>query len=629
MPIPDRSYELGKRLQNIIRPPPKITISEWAEKERVVSSEETSTPGDWHSDRAPYTVGIMDAISDPKVERVVVWSGAQMGKTNAGILNPIGYYITYDPCPIMVVQPTVAMGETFSGKRLTPMLRDTPCLRGKVAPEKTRSPDNKILEKSFPGGYIVIAGANSAPSLKSRPVRVVLFDEVDEAPDNLAGQGDPVELAVARTYAFPNRKIVLTSTCTIKGKSRIEAAYNDSTRERWTHQCPACKEWSQFSWRRLDFETMKMSCPFCEGTYSRREWEAGGGMWVAENPEHSTKGFHVNALDSQLEWEQLVAKWAEAQQLAKKGNYSKLITFINTILAETWEIKGEVVESHALETRREVYNAELPDGVCVLTLGVDTQDNRLAYEVVGWGLGFESWGIEYGEIFGDPRQGEVWNRIDDLLARTWAYGNGKRIRISRAAVDTGGHCTPSVYAYCKARQSRGVYPIKGQGGDRLPLIRPSKESREKGLFIVGIDGIKADTLSWLKIGRPGDGYCHFPKDKDDIPVNGYDANFFTMLTAEKRVVVQNKKGFSSYEWHKEAGARNEAFDTRNYARAALRIMSPKDDSMLKRIFLGEPWAASGTSDVQAKRSAEPVSQNAKPKKKGNRNKRARDAGIVL
>jgi phage terminase large subunit GpA-like protein len=625
MPRPKKSYVLGKCLLSVLQPPPKITISEWAEKERVVSSEETSVPGDWHSDRAPYTVGIMDAISDPKIEQVVVMCAAQMGKTNAGILNPIGYYITYDPCPIMVVQPTIAMGETFSGKRLTPMLRDTPCLRGKIAPEKSRSPDNKILEKSFPGGYIVIAGANSAPSLKSRPVRVVLFDEVDEAPDNLAGQGDPVELAFARTNAFPNRKKVLTSTPTVKGKSRIEAAYNDSSRERWSHQCPKCKEWAPFSWRRLDFVTMKMSCPSCNGVYSRREWEAGGGRWVAENPEHNIKGFHVNALDSQLAWDSLVEKWADAKRLAKKGDYSKLITFINTILAETWEIKGEVVESHVLETRREIYNAEVPNGVCVLTMGVDVQDNRLAYEVVGWGLGFESWGIEYAEIFGDPRLPDVWNRIDDLLARAWSYGNGKRLRISRVAVDTGGHMTPQVYAYCKARQSRGVYPIKGQGGDKLPLTRPSKESREKGLFIVGVDGVKADILSWLKIGQPGDGYCHFPKDKDDIPIRGYDAVYFEMLTAEKRVFVQNKKGFGVYEWHKAAGARNESFDCRVYARAALRIMSPKDDVMLKRIYMAEPWA----EQTEEKKSAVTPEPGRRKKQVAGKNRIARGKGVEL
>jgi phage terminase large subunit GpA-like protein len=258
-------------------------------------------------------------------------------------------------------------------------------------------------------------------------------------------------------------------------------------------------------------------------------------------------------------------------------------------------------------------------------MGVDVQDNRLAYEVVGWGLGFESWGIEYAELFGDPRREDVWKRVDELLARAWSYGNGKRIRISRVAVDTGGHMTPSVYAYCKARQSRGVYPIKGQGGDKLPLTRPSKESREKGLFLVGVDGIKADILSWLKIGQPGDGYCHFPKDNDDIPIRGYDATYFEMLTAEKRVFVQNKKGFGVYEWHKAAGARNESFDCRVYARAALRIMSPKDDIMLKRVYMAEPWAGQ-SEENKAVVTSEP---NKRKKQVAGRNKIARGKGIEL
>jgi phage terminase large subunit GpA-like protein len=234
-------------------------------------------------------------------------------------------------------------------------------------------------------------------------------------------------------------------------------------------------------------------------------------------------------------------------------------------------------------------------------------------------------GGQHFKIYGDPRRGEVWNRLDDLLARAWSYGNGKRLRISRAAVDTGGHMTPEVYRYCKARQSRGVYPIKGQAGDKLPLTRPAKQSREKGLFIVGVDGIKADILSWLKVGTPGDGYCHFPKDSDDIPVQGYDAVYFEMLTAEKRVIVQNKKGFPVYEWHKAAGARNESFDCRVYARAALRIMSPKDDIMLKRIHIAEPWAGQ-VKEKGAVITPEP----AKRKKLGvSKNRIAQGMGVEL
>jgi len=626
MTVPQNTKKLSSRLLNVLRPPPKLTISQWAEKERVVSSEETSAPGPWFADRAPYTVGIMDAISDNTVEKIVVEAGAQMGKTNAGIMNPIGYYITHDPCPIMVVQPTIAMGTTFSGKRLTPMLRDTPCLRGKVSSEKSRSSENKILEKSFPGGYIVIAGANSAPSLKSRPVRIVLFDEVDEAPPDLAGQGDPVELAFARTNAFPNRKIVLTSTPTVKGRSRIDAAFNDSSKGRWSHKCPKCGEWSQFKWKRLVFDCMKMTCPHCGELFTRQEWEEGGGMWVEENPDHPVKGFHVNALDSQMTWDELVVKFAEAVQLSKKGDHSKLITFTNTILAETWEYRGEVVEAHALEAKREVYNAELPDGVCVLTMGVDVQNTRLAYEVVGWGMGFESWGIEYAEIFGDPQQWDVWNRLDEVLNRTWSYRNGKRLRITRAAVDTGFK-TNYVYTYCKAREGRGVYAIKGDTRNRQQLTRPSKNKKELSLFIVNVDMIKKDVTTWLRIGKPGDGFCHFPKAKDDIPVNGYDTVYFDMLTTEKEIPIQNKKGFTVYEWRKVAGERNESFDCRIYARAALNIMSSKEEIMLRNIFLTMPWAetdASGTNET-------PVVDNkpAKPKKVIDRNKLAREKGIYL
>ena len=353
----------------------------------------------------------------------------------------------------------------------------------------------------------------------------------------------------------------------------------------------------------------------------------GGGKWIAENPEHETRGFHVNALDSQTTWEELMKKWAEAQKASKAGDNSKLITFVNTILAETWEERGEAVESHILETRREVYNAPLPDGVCILTMGVDVQDNRLAYEIVGWGLGFESWGIEYSEIFGDPRQGEVWNSLDLLLAKAWTYGNGKRIQIKRVAVDTGGHMTPQVYAYCKARQTRGVYPIKGQGGDRIPLTRPSSnKGRERGLFIVGVDGIKSDIVSWLKVKQAGNGYCHFPKDNDGIAINGYSADYFEMLTSEKRIPIRDKKGFLRYEWHKPAGKRNEGFDCRVYARAALRILSQNDDMMLKRIYVAEPWASASTANESGGNIVTPTKNK---KTLGNKNQRARENGIYL
>jgi phage terminase large subunit GpA-like protein len=590
------TVQLFSNLSKALTPPPKITIDEWAEKHRILSSEETASPGPWFNDSRPYLVEIMRAISDINTEQVVVLTASQLGKSSACILNTLGYHISYDPCPIMIIQPTVDMAETFSSKRLSPMLRDSAILRDKMPPEKAKTTGNTMLEKSFPGGYVVLAGANSAPSLVARPIRILLFDEVDQAPLDLAGQGDPVKLAKVRTTSFPNRKIVLTSTPTIKGRSRIEKAYNNSTKERWIHQCPSCGEWSQFNWQLLNFESLKMACAYCNTDHTRTEWLKNGGKWLAQNPEHEVRGFHINALDSLLTWNELINEWLEAQETAKRGDFELLKVFINTRLAETWEERGEVVEGHKLEETREVYKAELPDGVCILTMGVDVQDNRLAYEVVGWGLGYESWGIEYGEIWKDPKLGGVWDDIDALLERPFSYANGKTLKIARAAVDTGGHLTPQVYAYCRARYSRGVIAIKGQGGDKLPLIRPSKTNAEKGLFLVGVDGIKSDLFTWLKSGIMGEGLCHFPKKLDGMSARGYITDYFTMLTAEKKVYVRNRNtGFGKYEWHKEAGKRNESLDCRVYARAALRICSARDDLLLSNLNQKALWLNNGVT----------------------------------
>jgi phage terminase large subunit GpA-like protein len=616
-------------LWQLLKPAPDLKVWEWAENDRILSSQETSSPGPWDNDRTPYLVEIMDRLTDPTVSKIVIVAGRQMGKSTV-FLNFLGYLICVNPTPVIIIQPTGELAEKFSKTRVANMFRDTPALKGLVPDDKSRDTSNKILYKECVGMFLILTGANSTAGIISMPVPILYFDEIDQYPVDLSGQGDVISIAEKMQTNFPNKKSIYTSTPTIKGLSRIMAAFETSSKNRWSHKCPSCGQWFQFSWRRLNFETMKMGCPYCENSFTRQEWEAGGGMWVVEDPKARVIGYHINALDhSTITWSELVEEFAEANAEVKKGNYSLLITFINSRLAEPWEPTGEVVETHALERRREVYSAELPDGVCVLTMGVDTQDNRLAYEVVGWGEGFESWGIEYAEIFGDPRQGVVWNQIDELLSRTWSYGNGKRIRISRVAIDTGGHMTPQVYAYCRARQSRGVFPIKGWPGDKFPLTRPSKKSREKGLFLVGVDGVKADLMSWLNLGNPGDGYCHFPKDKDDIPVKGYDANYFEMLTAEKRILRKDKKGFSRYEWIK-VGVRNESFDCRVYARAALRILWSNDTVMLKRYHLREPWAPSLEQLENKGRTNEvAVIKTTKKKAQASKNKRARERGIEL
>ena len=626
------TVELFSSLMQILRPPPKLTISEWAEQNRIMSREESSTPGPWRNDVSPYLTEIMDAISDYSTRDVVMMTASQMGKS-VTLQNTIGYYVDCDPCPIMMVQPTIELAESFSGKRIAPMIRDTPVLREKFPDEKSRSSGNTIKEKSFPGGYLVMAGGNSAASLKSRPVRICAVDEVDELPRDIDGQGDPVKLVGVRMTRFANRKRILASTPTIKGMSRIETAYEDSTQEKWSHKCPDkdCGEYAPFVWTRLDFATLKMTCPTCGTAHSRGEWTRAGSKWVADNPDHPVRGFHVTALDNPtLTWQELIDEFAEANRRSKTGDHSALIAFINTRLAETWELPGEVVEAHALMDKREIYAAEVPDGVVVLTMGVDVQNTRLAYEVVGWGAGFESWGIEYGEIWGDPRQGDVWNKIDDLLARKFTYASGKALTISRAAVDTGGHMTTQVYTYCYARESRGVYAVKGDKGDKIPLKRPGKaKGSPVKLFMAGVDGIKASIYSWLRVGNPGAGYCHFPMSKDrdsetleNLSVRGYDANYFAMLTAEKRIATKNARGYTEYVWTLPSGARNEALDCRVYARVALNIAQQHEEKWLAQMSARMPWVGESEDDSSTLKKI-------KSKQKRDRNAAAPRADIVV
>lgn len=591
--IPDNTLSLARKLCALLKPPPDITLSKWADGYRRLSTEGSAEPGQWRTSRAPYQKGIMDAISDRETERVVIMSCSQIGKTDAAILNPIGYYMDYDPAPIMVVQPTIAMGETFSKERLAPMLRDTPALQGKVGSVRSRTGENTILEKSFPGGYIVIAGANSAASLASRPVRVLLFDEVDRAPESAGTEGDPVELAMVRTTTFWQRKIVLTSTPTIKGSSRIEQLYQDSTQEQWCLPCPSCGEKQPLEWPRLNFETLELACRECGCLHSRQEWLSREGEWIARQAEHKVRGFHLNALVSPWsKWGDLVDEWRKAAQLAERGDPEKLKVFINTKLGETWEDRGEKVDGHSLLSRREPYYAQIPDGVCVLTLGVDVQDDRLAYEVVGHGLDGESWGIEYGELWGDPRQSrsDVWTQLDSVWAKRRCYGSGQSLSICAACVDSGGHAVDAVYAYCKARENRRIWAIKGEGGEGKPFTekwRRTKRNRNL-LFILGVNAGKDAIMAKLRVQRPGPGYCHFPRAEDGGALQGYGEHYFEGLTSEKKTAVRGRNGFVKYEWVKNPGARNEPLDCRNYANAALEIYKPN----LPAIHQSEPWNTS-------------------------------------
>lgn len=605
MPGLDGAIKLFSRLAGQIAPPPKLTISEWADSSRWLGNDVSSVPGPWRTDFTPYLRGIQDAISDPETERVVIMSAARAGKTSA-ILNTLGYYIDHEPCPIMVVIPTIETGESFSKEQLAPLIRDTKCLREKVHDVRARDGSNTIKQKMFPGGYIVIAGANSPSSLSMRTIKVLAFDEVDRAPESAGTEGDPVRLAERRTMTYEGRgrKIILTSTPTVKHASRIEQAYSQSTMEQWCLPCPSCGEYQPLEWPRIDFESLGHACRECGVVHSRAEWLGGEGRWIARNQDSLVRGFHMNALVSPfVRWETLVDEWREAIQLSRYGNHEQLKVFVNTALGETWENRGEQVNETGLMARREEYHANVPDGVCVITAGVDTQDNRLCYEIVGWGFGKESWALEYGELWGDPRvpSSPVWGLLDEVIKRRWLYGNGRPIPVSCTAIDMGGHATDQVCAYTATRKRLNVWAVRGIGGQGKNFIqswRTHKKTRAT-YFNLGVDTGKDEMMARLRVSEPGPGYCHFPKEAGGDTVRGFDERYFQGLTAERKISVPVRGNFHKFIWEKLPGRQNEPFDIFNYANAALEILKPP----LDKIALSAPWAGGpvGTAGGQAKK----------------------------
>lgn len=558
-------------------PPPDLTISQWADAERRISPEASVEPGIWRTSRAEYQRTVMDAVSDPLTERIVMMTSAQIGKTEI-LLNIVGYYIDQEPSPILLLDPTLEMGQAFSKDRLAPMIRDTPALQGKIKDPRSRDSGNTLLHKSFPGGHITIAGANSPASLASRPIRVLLCDEVDRYPISAGTEGDPLSLAAKRTQNFWNRRIVWVSTPTIMGISRIEKAFEVSTQEHWCIPCPTCGEYQPYEWGRIVYKDLPeplMVCSSCGASHTETEWKAGQerGIWIARREgDRHTRGFHLNAFASPwATWGNLIDQYQEAYQNGEE----ELKVWWNTVLGLPWENQSGTIEVETMESHREEYAAELPDGVLVLTCGVDTQDDRLEAEVVGWGVGKESWGIEYRIFYGDPGQAEVWQALDDFLSKLWTYADGERIGLSCTCIDSAGHFTDEVYRFCKPRARRNIFPIVGRGREGLPSVgKPSRNNRRHvALFALGVTTIKGSLFSRLRIERPGAGYCHFPLEAKTNH-RGYDWPYFKGLLSE-RMVVKKVRGRETISWEpRSVGIRNEPLDTRVYATGALELYNP-------------------------------------------------------
>lgn len=554
-------------------PDPRMTVSEWADNHRILPQRAASEPGQWRTSRTPFAREIMDCLSDHHpAQEIVLMASVQMVKSEAG-LNWCGYTIDHAPSSMLVVLPTVEVGERWSKQRLAPMIMDTSRLRAKVAPARARDSGNTTLSKEFEGGILMITGANSAAGLSSMPIKKLLLDEVDRFPREIEDEGDPVDIAEARTSNFPNRKIFKTSSPTIESLSRINKDWKKSDQRRYFVPCPHCNGYQDLKWGSLQYsedkpEDARYACEHCGALIEEHE-KTGmleRGEWRATFHESKVVGFHLNALYSPIglgrSWAWLAARYEEV-----KRDPARLKVFVNTRLGECYEDPDERLDWEELKARAEPYALRtIPRGCLVLSAGVDVQKDRLEAQIVGWGRGEQSWVIDWHSLPGDPTRPDVWNELDSYLQKPIVNSFGVPMRVLSVATDSG-YLTDDVLNYTRVRQRLGIFAVKGASQRGRQIIgRPSKvDVTWKGtvvkhgaeMWLIGVDGAKHRLFARLagdrKQAMSSARIVHFSSELPD--------DYFMQLSAE--IFDPNKRA-----WVKLHNRRNEALDTHIYAMVA-------------------------------------------------------------
>lgn len=587
-------------------PADDLLPSQWAEKYRIVSAESTGRTMPWKNDLAPYMVEPMDTFhpSCPS-EMTVVMKPVQVTASEA-MNTMMGWICQQEKQSLLMLQPTIEVMETYSDLRIKTMIRDSPKLAAIIS-EKSRDETNRKLLKTFPGGFMKMGGANSAASLRSLPVPYLLCDEVDGWPEDCEGEGAPLALASKRTDRFPDHKIWLSSTPTFTETSVIEAHYQKSSQGTYHVPCLLCGAFQSLEWEMLVYKNREhhpaYECRFCNGLIdeSSKYEMLVHGHWVHQFPDNwKIRGFLLNGLYSPVgffnTWANMVNEYLEAQaEIRLKKKKTAWVAFQNTRLARTVsleDIEDEEPDVTEIQGRCEVYPDKLPNGIKLLTCAVDTQRNRLEYEIMGWGAGKENWSWQWGVLEGSPgatTTPNVWNTLDLVLAQTFERQDGTVLSLARICIDTGGENTDEVYQYARKQRRLGVVGTKGWNVHGKPLLTVGHDKHKRQLWLIGTETAKDTVFTHLGIADPGPGYCHFPRRPE------YDDEFFKQIFSEEpKTVMREGHRVRKYVPRRK---RNEKLDLRvmNYAAvamvdptgqllAALEVEPPKKSNQFRRII---------------------------------------------
>lgn len=630
------------------KPPEKISSADWANRYRYIAQQSSPMPGKYSTDPTPWVRGMLNALDNPAIKKVVCMKSAQVAWTDGVWNNYLARRIHNDPCPVVLLFPKEKTTRKYLDQKFVPMVEATPALRPLVDVSTSRSTGNRTDYKKFPGGFLALVASNAPDNVKSLSAPVVCVEEPDDCSTNVKGQGDSVKLLEERAKTYEYRKVIFGGTPTIKGLSRVEEAYAASDRRKFWIPCHECGEshvldWQNVVWDVADTgeqheiyglnqpETARYVCPHCGVPWrdTEKNRNVRRGEWRAEGSFNGVAGFYINELYSPFPGSRLrylVERYLEARHSLEQGDESDMIVFVNSCLGKPYEFASDAPSTEDLENRAEDYaERTVPAGGLVLTVGVDVQHDRLAVIVRAWGRGEQSWLVFWGEIAAESscsdKNDPVWQELDRLIFGEYAHADGFPVYVSAAGIDSSdGNTNDAVYHYVRSRQKRGVrlMALKGKfdpDNDR-EIVTPARkvEVQKSGskaakyglqVYTVGVSKAKDLIDGRLKLEGHGPGRLHWYRE--------VRSDYYRQMTSEIKAPSRSRRGRKT--WQKKAGARNEALDCEVYALHSARVLK-------LHVRSASQWdqaeAELKQGDLLAPRAPEPPAPktNAKVKSKG-------------